>query len=233
MARATGLVLAAGIAGAVAASVLQHAVSLPARAAGQEASGIAADAARVGTVDVLRLLETMLETPEYADARNAAGDVWNTQITPLGDELNQLRQSITNMDPNDPAAQGLYQQFQSVQQRIGSLQQDAGQAMDKMSAEQLADAYRKIHGAVTSVAEAQGIDRVFSSRTTVDDINTENTNVVVQEVLLRPVLRNVPELDLTEAVRLELGLPELGAQPEKPEGPAEGVEQPIEQPQEQ
>jgi Skp family chaperone for outer membrane proteins len=228
MPRATSLVLAAGIAGAVTASVLHNVVSLPAFA---QAQGAASAEGKAATVDVLKLLETMLETGEYADARTAAGDVWNTQIEPLGTELQDLRQSITNMDPNDPAAQGLYQQFQSVQQRIGSLQQEAGQAMDKMSAEQLADAYRKIYAAVDTVAAAHQIDRVFSSRMTVDDITTENTNVVVQEVLLRPVLRNVPEMDITDMVRQELNLPEPGAEPAQPEQPAQGEPQPVEQPQ--
>lgn len=230
MQRTTQLVLAAGFAGAVFATFLSHAWSTPAMAS----SALYGAEVKVGTVDVLKLLERMLDGEPYASAREATTKTWNDQIAGLVSERDALVQSLTQMNPEDPNAQGLYEQYQGLQQRINSLGQEAGAAVDKLSAQQLADAYKHIYAAVQSIAEAGGYDRVFSSRMTVDDINADNTNVIVQEVLLRPVLRNVSGDDLTPLVMAELGVveappaPEPGAQPEAQPGeaPAGQPEQP-------
>lgn len=220
MPRTTHLVLAAGIAGAVFAGLVNSAVSVPASAG----LGAADPQPKVGTVDVLLLLEQMLDGEPYAAARDAAAKAWNDQIQPLVSQRDDVVQSLSGLGQDDPGAQGLYQQFQGLEQRIRQLSQEAEASVDQTSAEQLADAYKKIHAAVGQVAAEHGYDRVFSSRMSVDEFNAENTNVVVQEVLLRPVLANTPGHDLTDLVRESLNIPEpaeeeAGPAPEQPQAP--------------
>lgn len=217
MPRTATVVLAAALAGAASAAIFSGAASVPASAA----SGVADPQPKIATVDMLHLLERMLDTEPYESAREAATQVWNDQIQPLADESQSIVATL-QQNPEDAGAQSLYEQYQALQQRINRLSQDAREAIDRTSAEQLADAYRKIHAAVQAVAEEQGIEQVFSSRMHVDALNAQNTNVIVQEVLLRPVLRNQGGEDLTETLRERLGLPE--AAPEEPAQP--GVEGP-------
>lgn len=213
MERTSSLVVAAGIAGAVLATVLNAGLSIPAWGSGG-GSAAAEEPARVAVVDVLGVLERMLDAEPYVSTRNATAETWNQQIQTMVAERDDLVQSLSQMQAEDPGAQGLYQQYQSLQQRIQSLSQEAQQAIDATSAQQLSDAYKKIHAVVQTVATREGYDRVFSSRMTVDDLNAQNTNVVVQEVLLRPVLMNEPKNDITELVITELDLPEVAPEAE-------------------
>jgi len=103
-----------------------------------------------------------------------------------------------------------------LSQRINALGQQAGQDLDKLSARQLADAYARIHTAVQEIAESEGFDRVFSSRMSASDLNAENTNVVVQEVLLRPLMFDGTATDMTPLLLAKLEIPELAPVLEEP-----------------
>ncbi len=224
MRRTTQLVIAAGVAGAVFATVFGQFLGTPAAAS----NGWTIGEARTGTVDVLALLERMLDMEPYASAREAKMQALNAEIEAIDAQRLAITQQV---DPNntDPAAQqALYEQYQSLTQQINARSQQAGQELDTLSAEQLAAAYTRIHTAVQAVAEAQGIDRVFSSRMQADDLDASNTNVIVQEVLLRPLLRDATGTDLTDLVRVELGIPEIVPEAEGPEVPP--AEQPGEDP---
>ena len=214
MHRTTSLLVAAGLVGAVFATVLGQFVSTPAIAGSQTQAE-----ARTGVVDVLLLLEQMLDTEPYATDRNNEAQGWDGQLAQLEAQINGTVQQLQALDPNNPdpaVAQPLYEQYQSLNQRYSQLQQERGMNLDKFSAGQLAEAYSRIHAAVQVVAEANGVDRVFSSRMTGDDVNADNTNVVVQEVLLRPVIRDVTAMNLTDQVRAELGIPEPTVEEEGP-----------------
>lgn len=226
MRRTTQLVVAAGIAGAVFATVLgQLFISTPVVAS----SDWTIVQARTATVDVLMLLERMLEMDPYLTERNAEQQRWNDVIMPLVDQRDAALQSLQTMDQTNPdqaAGQALYEQYQGLAQRINQLGQQAQQELDKLSARQLASAYEQIHTAAKEIAEAEGFDRVFSSRMSATDLNAENTNVVVQEVLLRPLMLDTTATDMTPMIIEKLAIPELAPAVEQApvlEGPA-GVE---------
>jgi Skp family chaperone for outer membrane proteins len=230
MQRTTQLVVAAGIAGAVFAAALGHLLASPAAASASWERGAVVGETKTGTVDVLGLLEVMLDFDPYKTERETETQTWNAQIDPLVAQRDAAVQSLQQLDPNNPdqsVAQALYEEYQQLDQRIRSLSQQAGQRIDQLSARQLADAYAKIHAVVQTVSEAQGVDRVYSSRMSAEGMDVTNTNVIVQEVLLRPLLRDTTAVDLTPLVRAELGIPD--APPETPagEGPTPA---PIEQP---
>ena len=223
MHRNTLLVLAAGLAGAFSTAVAGHLFLTPAVAS--SSSAVTLTDARTGTVDVLQLLERMLDMESYATERDNETRVWNEQVTSIAQERDSYLQALQQMDPSQaetPAAQSLYAQYQSAQQRFDQARQQAGMAIDTLAAGQLTRAYQAVHAAVQKVAAEQGYDRVFSSRMDVDAIDASNTNVVVQEVLLRPVLFDGTGDDLTPLIVAELGIPER-ADPAV-EGPVPGAE---------
>ena len=209
MHRNTMLVLAAGLAGAFSTAVAGHLFLTPAVASPSEVS---ITDARTGTVDVLQLLERMLDMESYATERDNETRVWNEQVTSIAQERDSYLQALQRMDPEQaetPAAQSLYAQYQSAQQRFEQARQQAGMAIDSLAAGQLTRAYQAVHTAVQKIAAEQGYDRVFSTRMTVDAIDASNTNVVVQEVLLRPLLFDATSDDLTPLIATELGIPEM------------------------
>lgn len=186
---------------------------------------------RMATVDVLGVLERMLESELYRPARDEATAAWNDQLQSLGTERDALVQTLQTMDPQDPAAQQAYEQYQALGQRMYALQQEAQTAIDRFSAEQLADAYRKVYDAARAVAAREGFSHVFASRMSAEDIKAESTNVIVQEVLARPMLMSGEGEDLTALVVAELNIPETdplpGVGPEPAEiPPAPGATEP-------
>lgn len=213
--------LVAGVVGAALGSMALSAVSTVARADGTTPTSVSAAKQlddNVGTVDVLRCLERMLESPDYVKEREDGAAVWNEQIQKLIDEQNAIKAKAGDLKPDDPAANDLYQQFQSLNQRIGALQQQAVAAIDKLSAEQISKAYKLIHETIKQVGTSKGYSRVFASRMSTDDIVADNTNSMVQEVLLRPVIYANDADDLTDAVIEALNIPEPPPAPEPAQG---------------
>jgi len=218
MNRSVQFMLVAGIVGAAIGSFAFNTLSTTAFARDADAIRSSSTSSAqldgtVGTVDVLRCLERVLESPDYASERQNSATVWNDQIQKLLDEQNAVKAKAGDLKPDDPAAQDLYQQFQSLNQRISSLQKNAVAAIDKLSAEQIAKAYRLIHATIKQVGTDLGYTRVFASRMNTEDIVADNTNSMVQEVLLRPVIYANDANDLTEQVIDALNLPEPVPEP--------------------
>ncbi len=217
MNRTMQIMLVAGVVGAALGSMALSAVSTVARAESTPLSSASVQNRlddKVGTVDVLRCLERMLESPDYVKEREDGAAVWNEQIQKLLDEQDAIKAKAGDLKPDDPSAKDLYQQFQSLNQRIGALQQQAVAAIDKLSAEQISKAYKIIHQTVKEVGTSKGYSRVLASRMTTDDIVADNTNSMVQEVLLRPVIYANDADDLTDAVIEALNIPEPPPAPE-------------------
>ncbi len=208
MHRNTMLVLAAGLTGAISTAVAGHFFLTPAVASSSPA---VLTEARTATVDVLHLLERMLATESYKTELESETSVWNEQVQTIANERDGFLTALQQLDPSEadsPIAQSLYAQYQSAQQRFDQARQQASIAIDTLAASQLSRAYKAIHASVQQIAAEQGYDRVFSSRMSVDTLDAGNTNVVVQEVLLRPVLFNASSADLTPLIVAALGIPE-------------------------
>ncbi len=222
MHRNTMLVLAAGLTGAISTAVASHFFMTPAVAS--PSSSVLTEA-RTATVDVLYLLERMLDMESYATELASETRVWNDQVQTIANERDGFLAALQQLDPSEaesPAAQALYGQYQSALQRFNQARQQASAAIDTLAASQLSRAYKDIHATVQRVATERGYDRVFSSRMTVDTLDADNTNVVVQEVLLRPVLFSSTGADLTPIVREALGIPEEADPGVDAEGPVTG-----------
>ncbi|HRQ73827.1 MAG TPA: OmpH family outer membrane protein [Phycisphaerales bacterium] len=169
---------------------------------------------RIGTVDTLSLLERLMETEAYRLEREQHTTSWNDQLKAMSENIQALEARLIAMTPQDPAAQEVYGQYQSQQQAIQELQQRAYADVDEFSARQLADGYRKLHEACNRVATERGYTHVVSTRLATDDLREVGTNVLLQEVMIRPLLRAPAGDDLTNAIAEALQLPEV--QPEPP-----------------
>ncbi len=163
---------------------------------------------RIATVDTLSLLERLMETEAYRLEREQHTSSWNDQLKAMSENIQALEARLIAMTPQDPAAQDVYGQYQSQQQAIQELQQRAYADVDEFSARQLADGYRKLHEACNRVATERGYTHVVSTRLAIDELREVGTNILRQEVMIRPLLRAPAGDDLTDAIADALQLPE-------------------------
>ncbi|GMV70616.1 MAG: hypothetical protein AMXMBFR77_04550 [Phycisphaerales bacterium] len=163
---------------------------------------------RIATVDTLSLLERLMETEAYRLEREQHTSSWNDQLKAMSENIQALEARLIAMTPQDPAAQDVYGQYQSQQQAIQELQQRAYADVDEFSARQLADGYRKLHEACNRVATERGYTHVVSTRLAIDELREVGTNILLQEVMIRPLLRAPAGDDLTDAIADALQLPE-------------------------
>ncbi len=163
---------------------------------------------RIATVDTLSLLERLMETEAYRLEREQHTTSWNDQLKAMSENIQALEARLIAMTPQDPAAQEVYGQYQSQQQAIQELQQRAYADVDEFSARQLADGYRKLHEACNRVATERGYTHVVSTRLAIDELREVGTNILLQEVMIRPLLRAPAGDDLTDAIADALQLPE-------------------------
>lgn len=172
---------------------------------------------RIGTVDTLSLLERLMETEPYRLEREQHTASWNDQLKAASENIQALEARLIAMTPQDPAAQEVYGQYQAQQQAIQELQQRAYTDVDEFSARQLADAYRKLHEACNRVAAERGYTHVVSTRLATHELREVGTNVLLQEVMIRPLIRAPQSDDLTDAVADALQLPKVQPEPPAPQ----------------
>ncbi|MCW5776812.1 MAG: OmpH family outer membrane protein [Phycisphaeraceae bacterium] len=163
---------------------------------------------RIATVDTLSLLERLMETDAYRLEREQHTATWNDQLRSMSESIQQLEARLMAMSPQDPAAQEVYGQYQSQQHAIQEMQQRAYSDVDEFSARQLADGYRKLHEACNRVAAERGYSHVVSTRLAIDELREVGTNILLQEVMIRPLLRAPAGDDLTDAIATALQLPD-------------------------
>lgn len=161
----------------------------------------------IATVDTVGLLEQMLQSDDYAAAREETRASFESRMVALENDNAQLAAQLQTMDQSDPAFQEGVAQYQSNNAEMQQLGGQFGEQLDILAAGQAAEIYQAIANAVDTVAARENIEHVFSNRTAPDAESAFGIAGVTQQLLARPLIRT-SATDLTEAVRSELGLPD-------------------------
>jgi TolA-binding protein len=132
----------------------------------------------------------------------------NAKIDEIQQQLMAIQQEASTLQENDPKLQSMVQQYQQLNSILQGQSQQASQAYQELIAKQIAAAYSEIYSAVNEVADAEGYDFVFATRSTSELLQTDTITGVTQEILARPMLTPRSAVDLTEIVRVKLGYPE-------------------------
>lgn len=172
------------------------------------ASGHAQAATEIATIDLYALLELRLRSEELIAARDDA-------VAPLADQLEQLQQrlqtlaaQIQGQGVDSPESAPLITEFQTLQPSVQQLQQEVNTVATRTYASQMMQAHSEIIAAADAVASEAGYDVVLASRGADRPLDEGPIDVMVQELLARPVVRAPAGVDLTEKVRERLGLPD-------------------------
>lgn len=160
----------------------------------------------IGLVDVNSIIESLLETPQYQDEREALTqriEEERQQWLSQQQALREKYQGITADDPRAQEAQAEFAQWQAGAQQWDAQMQDE---VNSMAVEQMEKGYRELIEAVEVIAARDGIDMVLRFTPPADPLPSDLSGQTMLDIRMRPVLKHPEGLDITPEVMEELGL---------------------------
>ena len=176
--------------------------------AGATRTTLAADG-DIAFVDVYDIVDIVVMSEESGEERIAYEDESRANLGALEAQLSQMLSQLQSMDPNAAETQQLYGQYQQLTQIYQQTNNSVNQGYQTLLADQIARAYTDIHQAVNEVAAKEGYTFVFATSRGNELTQKSTLNGVTQEILSRPLVTPPESVDLTETVRLHMGLPTL------------------------
>jgi len=207
------VLLAAGVAAAIALGISAHASRSGAYAAPASAQP---GSVRVGTVDPYTIAQELLQQPEFGSPIDEAGKEWQQRLNLVDAEIRQLEQKVQVLSKTDPVYQEVMNEGRQKLQARQQLAQEAAGAIEGVKARQLAVAYRRAVEAANAVGERLGYTHIFASRLASKELTSNNVSTALQDMFARPLVRSPEADDLTKAVfdELRLAMPDdSGAKP--------------------
>ncbi len=190
----------------------------------------------IAVVDIYHLVDILIMSDDASDQRAQFEANGQAQLTAYEQQLLGIQTQMSTMTQNDPGAAELYNQYQQVSQAIQQTTNQINNDYQTLLATQIADAYKEIHAAVNEVAGSENLTWVFATRRDADLVQTTTLTGVTQEILARPLVTPPTAGDITEMVRMHMGLPTMEEITEKIEAElaaaeaaaAEAAAQPVE-----
>lgn len=169
-------------------------------------SGLAADAPRIATVDVLSLVERMILTDQYKSQRDGFEAEEAKKLQPLAEELKKMQEEAKDLKEESDRFKALNKTFLEKNASFQQLRGDATSQLEAFNTRQVGEAYRLILDAATQMADGLGYTHVIASKTGAVALASKNIPGAVQEMLARPVVKGVAADDLTERLMKSLKL---------------------------
>ncbi len=169
------------------------------------------EAGDIAFVDVFTLIDRALSADTLAQERLDFETESNASMSQMQQQLMTLQGQLGAIQPDDPSAGQLDQQYQQVQSNLQRASQQASADYQSLIAEQISQAYGEIYAGTNTVAAELGYAFVFATRSNGELIQTDTINGITQEILARPLVTPPTGVDITEAVRVKLGYPEEAA----------------------
>lgn len=166
----------------------------------------AARAFRLATLDPYLLTERIMGAEDLRKAREDLANQWDVRARDIETQFQNIDQQLQTMAQTDPRAPDLIRSAQQLQADYEQAMTQRQQELERLSAQQLIDAYAKVLQATRAVADRQGYSHVISTRSLDRPIQTTTVGATLQELLARPILKGEPADDITTLVLTELRL---------------------------
>lgn len=163
----------------------------------------------IGVIDIYHLVDILIMSDDASNERAQFEADGNAQITQYEQQLIGIQTQMQGISQDDPRAAKLISDYQRVNQQIQQATNQINSTYQQLLASQIADAYVSIHTATNEVSDEQGYTFVFSTRRGTDLVQTSTLTGVTQEILARPLVTPPSAVDITDAVRIHMGLPTL------------------------
>ena len=180
---------------------------------GQEAHAATAPAkpepvaAKIATCDIIALAERLYDTAAFFAPRQSKNEELKEPLMPLQRNLEALKAELQGADPSKPENVAKNQEAQAKYSEYQSRVKQASEEFAKFASKQFTEAYAAVKASVAKVAAERGYTHVIASRDgplePIPDAARLHDDVITRPVILQP-----EGSDITEDVRLAMGLPE-------------------------
>ncbi|MEM7228787.1 MAG: OmpH family outer membrane protein [Planctomycetota bacterium] len=160
----------------------------------------------VGFVHVGRMLDAIMQSDSYADIRAEMEERFTEERDALISEIEDFQERVQGIDPDDPAFEGLAQEWEELNGRRRMVEEEASRTYSGLLTDQMTSAYRDIVNAVEVVSDRRDIDIVLRFIPTSNDFQGMSPDQIGQGILSRVALRYPDGLDITDDVIEEMAL---------------------------
>lgn len=161
-----------------------------------------AAALKIATVDMIDIALKMFASASNANARQPIIDKQRA----MEFELQSMQQSLQGMQQAKQEGTAEFQTKLKFYQEKGQEFQKLQAQYDAMQIKQVSDAYTATVNAADTIATRMGYTMVLSSKSARSPFVAPNMQAVIQDFLVRPVVKQGPGDDITEAVIKELNI---------------------------
>jgi len=163
----------------------------------------------IGVVDIYHLVDILIMSDEASDERAEFENAGSAAIFNYEQQLETIKDQMATMSQDDPQAAQLYNQYQQITQAIQQTTNKINSDYQRLLSTQIAEAYQIVHAAVNEISADQGYTFVLATRRGADLVQTTTLTGVTQEILARPLVTPPEAVDLTDTLRIHLGLPTM------------------------
>jgi len=168
--------------------------------------GLIADGARLGTVDVLAVVERLISSDKYKTDREANQNAAADKLKPLTEELTKMQEEAKELKEGSETLKALSRSFTEKSNTFQQVRGEITEGVESFNTSQVSEAYRLVTQAAISMADARGYTHLFASKSGSLTITSKNIPGAVQEILARPMLKSVGADDLTETLIKDMKL---------------------------
>ena len=160
----------------------------------------------IGAVNLSEILPEILNRERYLEEIKELEALAIEQNGEFEDGFKALQDEYGDIGPDDPKFAEAQQRAQALMAQYNEWQQKTLAIRAKKAAEQLESAYREAVEAVEVVADNRKIDVVYRFIPTSEAFKGDTPEQAAEQIRLRTMMRYPDQIDLTEAVREELGI---------------------------
>ncbi|MCA9296291.1 MAG: OmpH family outer membrane protein [Phycisphaerales bacterium] len=153
-----------------------------------------------------RILDALMKTDQYADARVELQDTYGARMKDVQSEYEAFRNQYQDIGPDHPEYESAAARFQKLVETRDALSAEANRAFAALLSEQMESAYREVVTAVEVVADRRKIDIVLQFVPTSEPFTADIPDAARAAIRGRTALRYPEGLDITEAVMAEMAL---------------------------
>lgn len=127
-------------------------------------------------------------------------------IRDLEEQLDELSEELNAMDRDDPAAQETFQRFAQLRREYEQRRAEINRNIEERRTGALQDAFQLARSTASAIAEDLGYNYVIASVDDDEDLSTDNSQLLLRQMLARPVIFAPRSADITADVRADLNL---------------------------
>lgn len=174
---------------------------------------------KIASVDMIDISLKMFGSATNTKARQALQE----KMGPLGFELQGMQQKLQGMQQAKQEASPEFQTLLKMYQEKGQVYQQSQNEFELLQVKQVSDSFAAAVAAADTVATRLGYTNVIASKPARSAFVANNMQGIIQDFLVRPVIKEGPTDNITEAVIKELNIePPLAAPSAPAGGPAAG-----------